>query len=101
MTHLESPNTSRKHFFFFFLTNAEGRHVHSFTLNCKVKERESPESGAFYFQSDRDSVSFRDRRERIIHFLRHCEIESEVWQSGRPFERLNVCIKGTIGVHSG
>lgn len=66
----------------FLLTNAEGRHVHSFTLNCKVKERESPQSGVFYFQSDRDSVSFRDRRERIIHFLRHCEIKSEVWQSG-------------------
>lgn len=43
--------------------NAEGRHVRSFTLNGKVKERESPESGAFYFQSDRDSVSFHDYRE--------------------------------------
>lgn len=26
----------------------------------KVKERESPESEVFYFQSDRDSVSFHD-----------------------------------------
>lgn len=59
VSHLESPNTSRKHCF----TNAEGRHVHSFTLNGKVKERESPETGAFYFQSDRDSVSFHDQRE--------------------------------------
>lgn len=56
VSHLESPNTSRKHFF----TNAEGRYVCSFTLNCKVKERESPESGTFYFQSDNDSVSFHN-----------------------------------------
>lgn len=59
VSHLESTDTSRKHFF----TNAEGRHVGSFTLNGKVKEREGPRTGACYFQSDRDSVSFQDYRE--------------------------------------
>lgn len=52
----ESPHTSRKQFF----AIAEGRYVRSFTLKDKVKERESPESGVFYFQSDGDSVSFHD-----------------------------------------
>lgn len=42
---LGSTHASREHFF----TNAEGRYVRSLTLKDKVKERESPESGAFFF----------------------------------------------------
>lgn len=56
VSHRESPHTRTKQFF----AVAEGRCVRSFTLKDKVKERESPESGVFYFQSDGDSVSFHN-----------------------------------------
>lgn len=96
VSHLESPNTSRKHFF----TNAEGRHVHSFTLNGKVKEREAQRLERSIFRVT-EILFLSMIRERIVHFLRHSEIKSKVWQPGCPFQCLNMCIKRMTAIHSG